>query len=572
MSGFSRVLTIGAVAAVVIGGIAAFSMLNNDVTADSGEDYVVLHRGNGAEPSSLDPHRASGTWENNVIGDMFLGLYTEGPDGAPLLGAAESQTVSEDGLTYTFILRDGLKWSDGEPMTAYDFEFGLRRIVDPATAARYAFITYVIENAEAINSGEISDLTQMGVHAIDDRTLEIKLWRPAPFFPWLLTHYTTFAVPRHTIEQFGDQWTRPDNMVTSGAYMLADWAPNDHITLVKNPYFYDTDNVAIDEVIYYPTDDESSALRRFRAGELDMNTGFPSQQYSWLLENMPDETHIYPYFSSAYVQFNMDDPKFADPRVRLALAMAVDRWTITEVILGTGQIPTFSLNPPMMPDYTPPQVSYAPERPLEDYTQEEAAARMAVQFEEARRLMREAGYGPERPLRFTYRYMEGIDSRRMAVAMKGWWREIYADVNIVNTEPAIHYNDLQSSNFEMGQAGWIADYPDPENYLLLFDSQAGALNYSNYYNEEFESLLAQAWQETDLEERADLYARAEAVMLNDNPFIPTYNSVSRTLVGRHLLGYEDNAVHIHRTRWMSIDESARTQQVGFVDRIMGLFN
>lgn len=571
MSAFSRVLTIGVAAAIVIGGIAAFSLVNEDVTAQS-DGYMVLHRGNGAEPSSLDPHRASGTWENNVIGDMFLGLYTEGPDGAPVFGAAENQTVSEDGLVYTFTLREGLEWSDGTPMTAYDFEYGLRRIVNPATAARYAFITYIIENAEAINGGQITDLTQMGAHAIDDRTLEIRLTRPAPFFPWLLTHYTTFAVPQHTIEQYGDQWTRPNNIVTSGPYMLGDWSPNNQIVLVKNPHFYDADNVAIDEVIFYPTDDESAALRRFRAGELDMNTGFPAQQYAWLQENMPDEARVHPYFSSSYIQFNMDKPQFADLRVRQALSMAVDRWTITEVILATGQVPTFSLNPPMMPDYTPPELSFAPDRPLKEFTQEENAAWMAEQRDEARRLMREAGYGPDNPLRFTYRYMEGVDSRRLAVALQNWWREIYAEVNIVNTEPAVHYNDLQSSNFEMGGAGWIADYPDPENYLLLFDSQAGALNYSNYFSEEFETLLAQAQQSADQDERARLYAQAETVMLNDHAFIPTHNSVSRTLVGQQVQGYEDNAVHIHRTRWMSVDESRRPNQDSLTDQIMRWFN
>ncbi len=570
MSVFSRVLTIGALGVVIVGGIATFSLFNDDVTAQSDGGEMVFHRGNGAEPASLDPHRASGTWENNIIGDMFLGLYTEGPDGAPIFGAAESQSISADGLTYTFTLRGGLLWSDGAPMTAYDFEYGLQRIVNPETAARYAFITYIIENAEAINSGEITDLSRMGARALDDRTLEITLTRPAPFFPWLLTHYTTFAVPQHVIEEYGDQWTRPENIVTNGAYTLRDWAPNDHISLVKNEYFFDAENVAIDEVVFYPTDDESAALRRFRAGELDMNTGFPSQQFAWLLENMPEETRIAPYFSTSYVLFNMNEERFADAGVRQALSMAVDRWTITQVILATGQIPTYSLNPPEMPDYTPPQLSFASAGAA--LSREENNEIMAARWNTARDLMREAGYGPDNPLHFTYRYMEGNDARRFAVALQGWWSEIYADVEIVNTEPAIHYRDLQSSNFEVGSAGWIADYPDPENYLLLFDSQAGALNYSNYLNEEYERLLAEAQSTPDQDTRAALYAAAEQILLNDSPFIPTHNSVSKTLVGLHVMGYEDNAVHIHRTRWMSLDESQRPTQDGMVDQIMRWFN
>ncbi len=553
-------IAIAVVAVVAIVGIVAFSSANKDATAQGAAGgTVVLNRGNGAEPSSLDPHRASGTWENNIIGDMFLGLYTEGSDGAPVFGAATSHDISEDGLTHTFHLRDGLVWSDGEPVTAQDFVYGLQRIANPETAARYAFITYIIENSQAINAGEITELDQIGARAIDDQTLELRLTRPAPFLPWLLTHYTMFAVPQHVIEEYGDDWTRPANLVTNGAYTLKEWVPNDHITLAKNPRFYDADNVAIDEVVFYPTDDESAALRRFRAGELDMNTGFPAQQYAWLQEHMPEETRVTPYFSTSYILFNMEDPAFQDPRVRRALSMTVDRDTIAYVILATGQIPTYSLNPPQMPDYTPPQLDFA-DMPLEE------------RKVEAQALMREAGYSPENPLQFTYRYMEGVDARRVAVALANWWSDIYVDASLVNTEPQVHYRDLQTGNFQMGGAGWIADYPDPENYLLLFDSEAGALNYSNYYNEEYERLLSEAQNTADQEMRAALYAQAEAILLNDSPFIPSFNSVSRTLVGQQVAGYEDNAVHIHRTRWMSIDESQRPVQEGVVDQIMRWFN
>jgi oligopeptide transport system substrate-binding protein len=525
---------------------------------------VVINRGNGAEPASLDPHRASGTWENNVIGDMFLGLYTEGPDGAPIFGAAVSHETSDDGLVHTFRLREGLLWSDGVPVTANDFVYGLRRIVDPLTAARYAFIVYIVENAQEINGGQM-ETSELGARAIDDMTLEITLTRPAPFLPWLLTHYTMFAVPQHAIEEYGDDWTRADNMVSNGAYTLSQWVPNDHITLAKNPRFYDAGNVAVDEVIFYPTDDESAALRRFRAGELDLNTGFPSQQYAWLQEHMPEETHVVPYFSTSYILFNMEREIFQDPRVRRALSMSVHREVITDIILANGQVPTYSLNPPLMPDYAPPELDFAIDG---EVTPEVVNARV----EEAQALMREAGYGPDNPLHFTYRYMEGVDARRVAVALAGWWEQIYANVDIVNTEPAVHYRDLQTRNYDMGAAGWIADYPDPENYLLLFHSESGALNYSGYDSEEYESLLNQAQQTADADERGRLYQEAETILLTDSPFIPTSNSVSKTLVGQHIVGYEDNGVHIHRTRWMSIDESQRPEQTSVIDSIRGLFN
>ncbi len=564
MSMTSRLLTIGAAGALLVAGFIGFSAMNKDVTAQDG-DMVVLHRGNGAEPSSLDPHKAAGTWENNIIGDLMLGLYTDDPQGEPILGAAEDHQISEDGLTHTFTIREGLVWSDGVPVTAGDFVFAFRRIMNPLTAARYASLLYPIENAQEINSGQNPNLEDLGVRAINDRTLEIRLNRPAAFLPALLTHYTTFALPQHVIDEYGDSWTRPENMVTNGAYSLVAWSPNDFIRVRKNPLFYDADNVAIDEIVFYPTDDSTAALRRFRAGELDMNAGFPSQQFEWLQANMPDETHVAAYIGTNYLAINLREEvngrpnPLLDLRVRQALALAIDRQIIAEQILRTGQIPAFTLVPPEMPNYTPP-VS-----PMQDMTQEE-------RNEEARRLMRQAGYGPDNQLHIQYRYRESVDNRRAAVAMAGFWQAIYADVNIINTEPAIHYRDMEQGNFEIGDAGWIADYPDPENYLFLLDSSSGLLNYGEYANPEFDALLAQAASMTDLEARSQVLTEAEAILVRELPLIPTTFSVSNALVGPHVQGYEDNLVNIHRTRFMSIDENLRPQQEGVVDQIMRWFN
>jgi len=555
----SRLLTFGIIGAVLVALFLAFNFSGPDVTAQGEDGIVTLNRGNSAEPSSLDPHRASGTWENNIIGDMFVGLYTEDETGSPVLGAAESHSVSEDGLTHTFIMREGAVWSDGEPVTAYDFEYAFRRILDPNMAAEYAAILYLIDNAEAINSAQETDLTQLGVHALDARTLEIDLNRPAPFLPWLLTHYTTFPVPMHAVEEFGDQWARPGNFVSNGAYTLESWIPNDHITVVKNPLFYDADNVAIDQVNYYPTDDASSALRRFRAGELDLNTDFPSQQIDWLRENMPDDVRVAPYIATSYIAVNTVRPPFDDVRIRRALAMAIDRDTIAYEILKVGQTPAYTLVPPLIPNYTPPQADFA------SLTQQE-------RISAAQELMREAGYGPDNMLQFVYRYRESIDNRRVAVAISRFWSEIYVDVDLVNTETATHYDDLRTGNFDLGDAGWVADFPDAENYLFLVDSNSGQLNYGSYSNPAYDALLAQAAQTADLEERAAILAQAEAIIMYDMPLIPTTYGVSKAIVAPQVQGWVDNPVNIHRTRFMSIDESLRPVRTSFADRIMGLFN
>lgn len=546
-------------ALVVLAGVGTFAFGPRAAAGPEHSDIAILHRGNGAEPSTIDPHRSAGTWENNVIGELFMGLYTDAADGSPILGSAERHEVSEDGLTHTFTIREGLTWSDGVPVTAGDFEFALHRILNPATAARYASILYLIEGAEAVNKGEETDLSTIGVHAIDDRTLEIRVIRPIPFMPWLLTHVTTFPVPRHVVEAHPDDWTNPRYIVSNGPYKLTEWLPNDHITLDANPLFYDAENVAIGRVIYYPTNDESAALRRFRAGELDMNSGFPSQQYAWLQENMPEETHVAPYIGTSYLALNFRTEALQDVRVRQALAMAINRDILATSVLRTGQTPAYTLVPPMIPDYTPPQAFFA-------------GWSMDERIERAQRLMRDAGFGPDNLLELEFRYRESVDQRRVAVALSRFWREIYVEAHLINTEPAVHYHDLETGDFDIGDAGWIADYPDPENYLFLLDTTAGPLNYGAYSNPEYDALLTRAAQTLDAEQRAEILAEAESLILTDMPLIPTVYLVSRSLVGTHVRGYEDNPVNIHRVRWMSIDEEAREARPGFVEQIRRWFN
>lgn len=247
--------------------LTVLSVLSLGLASISGAQ--TLHRGIGGEPGTLDPNLVSGNWEDMVVGDLFLGLVTDAADGRVIPGAATDWTVSDDGTVYTFHLRKDGKWSDGQPVTAHDFVFSLRRVMDPQTASTYAYILYPIKNAEAINTGKIRDLSQLGVRAIDDYTLEITLESSTPYFLELLTHYTAFPIPKHVVERYGKDWVKPGHLVSNGAYKLVEWLPQTHIKAVKNEWFYDADHVAIDTVFYYPTEDRSAALKRFRAGELD---------------------------------------------------------------------------------------------------------------------------------------------------------------------------------------------------------------------------------------------------------------------------------------------------------------
>jgi len=287
--------------AVAGGGVLALKGTSGRGYTFSTSDNKTLNRGNGNEPDTLDPHKAQGQWEYNVIGDMFMGLMTEGADGSPVPGAAVSYSASADGLTYTFKIRDHL-WSDGTPVTAHDFVFSLRRIADPKTNAQYVSILYPIKNMQAVYEGKLRP-EDVGARAIDDKTLEISFHFQVPYIAQLLTHFTSFAVPKHVVEKHGDDWLLPHNFASNGSYVLKEWIPNDHVRLVKNPHFYDHDKVKIETVNYYPTPDSQAAVKRFRGGEFDLlDDSLPPQQIDWLRANLAKELRLSPFILTQYVQ------------------------------------------------------------------------------------------------------------------------------------------------------------------------------------------------------------------------------------------------------------------------------
>lgn len=491
------------------------------------------------EPASLDPHKISGVWENDVVGDLFEGLVTEAADGTRIPGVAESWEISDDGTVYTFTLRDNAKWSDGEPVTADDFVFAFQRILAPATAADYAYLLYPIKNAEAVYAGE-ADTSTLGVQAIDALTLQITLERSTPYFLDQLSHYTAYPLPRHTVEAHGNEWSRPGNMVSNGAFQLEDWQSQTRITATRNPNFHDADQVALDEVVYFPIEERNTALNRFRAGEIDIAREFPTQQYDWLMDNLPEAVQVAPYLGIYYYVFNArDGHATTDPRVREALSLAVRREVITDQILGTGELPAYSFVPPNVSHYEAPTASFA------ELSQEE-------RLERARELLQEAGYGPDNPLELMLRYNTSEDHRKVAIAIAAMWKPLGVEVDLYNSEVAVHYADIRQGDFDVARAGWIGDYNDAQNFLSLLESNVSN-NYGAYSSPEFDELMSKAANTLDLEERADIMAEAETIALEDSATLPIYYYVSRNLVSPDLGGWETNIEDIHRSRWIHFD-------------------
>lgn len=494
---------------------------------------TVLNRGNGAEPDSLDPQFVGGTWEENIVGDLMIGLTTLDASARPMPGMAERWSVSPDGLTWTFTLRKAI-WSDGAPVTADDFVFAWRRMLNPATGSRYAYNLWVVENARAVSEGKAAAL---GVEAKGPATLVVHLEHPAPYLPELLTHPSTYPLPRHVVEKKGNGWARPGIYVGNGPYVLKEWAPNDHVTLVRNPRFYDAAHVAIDRVNYLPTNDAEAALRRFRAGELDMQTPVPQTQMDWLRANLKSGLHVMPSLAEVYIAFNLAYPPLKDARVRRALNLVYDREAVVQKVLKLGERPAYS--------YVPPGTANYPGGAALDFKNKPYPARLA----EAQNLMRAAGYGPGNRLKLAYMTTTNPDSRRVAAVFQAMCRAIFIDLDIQATDLQLELRNLRQHNFQLGAASWLADFNDASNFLDLLRSDGGN-NYAGYRKPKFDAAMDAAQAEPDLKTRGQLLLAAERIALADMPWLMVRVASQSEVVQPRVQGYVQNVRDFNRTRWL----------------------
>ena len=501
---------------------------------------TVYHRGNSGEPETLDQHLTSTTTEAHILRDLYEGLVIYDAKAQVIPGVAESWTISDDGLVYTFTLREDARWSNGDPVTAEDFVFSYRRILDPATGGKYANILYPIANAEAVNKGEAEPET-IGVRAVDQRTVEITLASATPYFVELLTHQTSLPVHPASVEAHGMAFTRPENMVSNGAYALVEWVPNAHIKVAKNEHFHDAENVQIDHVYFYPTEDRSAALRRFMAGELHSNSDVPTEQMAFMREELGDQLRIAPWLGTYYYAVNMEKEGLSDARVRRALSMAVDRDFLADEIWGGAMFAAHSFVPPGIGNYGEP--AYADYKDLPMFDREE----------QAMVLLAEAGFGPDNPLQVEIRYNSSENHQKTATAVADMWKPLGVEVTLFNTDLKSHYAHLRDrGDFDVARAGWIGDYSDPQNFLFMVESDNTGFNYARYENPEYDALMDKAAATADLEARAEILLQAEAMFMRDLPFIPLMYYSSKNLVSSSLQGWEDNIQDVHASRWMSI--------------------
>ena len=498
---------------------------------------MVINRGTSAEPPSLDPNLAAGTLASPIINDLFTGLLSRGPDSLPEPGSAESWEISEDGKTYTFKLRPDLRWSDGRALTAEDFVYSYRRIVDPKTASRLVGMYFPIKNTREIMEGTMAPET-LGVSAPDDRTVVFELTQPTPYLLELLTNLQSVPVPRHVIEEHGSGWTKPGVMVSNGAFYLAERVPQSYIGLKKNPNFYDADSVRLDGINWHPTQDLATSLKRFRAGELDIILNFPPSEIGWIRENLADALYITPIPGTYFLVANTRKPPFDDVRVRKALYLAIDRDAIANRLLKTGVSPAWSQVSPALSTY--PGIEM-----------EEAQMSFPERQALARQLIKESGYDTSQRIELAYDTNE--ENRKIMVAIAAMWQSIGVRTELINVEFPMLFRKVRTQNFAMSRWFYIAPFDDAYAMLQLFTAD-NPNNWPGINNPDFDELLRQSNYVTDPAERQAMLQEAERELMSEYAIIPITYYVGRRLISPRIKGWVDTSAGPTKSRYLSLED------------------
>lgn len=462
------------------------------------------------EHSSVDPQVVEDVSGAEIVRDLFEGLMNQDQDGNLVPGVATGFITNDAKDVYTFTLRDNAKWSNGDPVLASDFVFGWKRAVDPELSSPYSWFMELmsIENAAAIIAGE-KPVDELGVTAIDDHTLEVRLSAALPYFPQMTTHSTTFPAPQKVIAQHGDAWTKPENIVSNGAYILTEHLPQERSVRERNVMYWDNEHTIVEKVVALVINDENVALTRYLAGELD-RTEVPAGQYPRLQQEYPAQAISFPRLCSYYYTFNLseDGPEaFKDPRVRQALSLAVDRKIITEKILAGGQPEAYTFAPEATAGFTVPQV-------------EMSAMTQAERDSLARELLAEAGYGPDNPLTFNMIYNTSESHKKIAVALGQMWKQkLGVQTDLGNLEWKVFLETRGNQDFDLARGAWCGDYNEASTFLDLLQSNSG-YNDGKFQNDRVDELLASA---KTADNTTKLYTEVEQILAQESPIIPIYH-------------------------------------------------
>jgi oligopeptide transport system substrate-binding protein len=492
---------------------------------------AILRRGNGPEPESLDPHQARSEAALTILRDLYEGLTEIGADGTPVLAAADRCDISADGKTYRFHLRSGARWSNGDPVVAEDFAAAWRRLVDPHTGAQYADLLAPVRGAAVITAA-LADPATLAVQAPDAATLVVELEHPAAYFLGVFAHPATSPIHRASLAAHGRSFAKPAVMVSNGAFVLTRWDFGSHLVAQRNRRYWNDKATRLEGVEYYSFAEPGTELRAFRTGELDITATIPAAQAAWVKEHLGRELHIAPQLAVYYLGLNLRRPPFAaNPQLRRALSLAIDRERLVQSVTASGELPAYTFVPPTIFNYSPPEP---------DYARWPAPQRIA----RARQLLAEAGM-LEHPPRLELRYNSSELHARIATAVAQMWKEALGiETSLHAEEFKVLLQDIDRGNVtQVFRASWIGDYDDAYSFLQVLKSDFG-INLPHYANADYDGLLARAENEGDATARRALLQRAEALMLADQPLLPLYFYVAKHLVSAQVQGWRDNAMNV----------------------------
>lgn len=514
---------------------------------ERGNQEQILHIGNLGEPNDLDPHIVATHNDAHIAMALFEGLVQYDPrTSEPVAAGAERWETLADNLTWTFHLRKNAKWSNGDPVTANDYVFALRRLLMPALGGEYANMMFVLKNAEAFYGGRITDPAQVGARAADDHTLVLTLERPVPYLLTMACHASWYPLHRATIEKFGkvDQrgspWTRAGNLVGNGYFTLKEWRPNQFIRLAKSETYWDRENVKLKEVFFYPIESEDAEERSFRSGQLHVTSTMPITKIATYKDSPYYHPHVllgtYAYY------FNVNVKPLDDARVRRALAMAIDREAIVRDVTKGGQIAAGNLCPPDIAGFT-------------------ARARVPYDLPAAKKLLAEAGFPDGRgfpQLDLLFNTNEG--HRTIAEAVQQMWKKgLGIDIRLYNQEGKVWADSMRTKNYQIARYAWIGDYLDPSTFLELMEGNNGN-NNTNWKNEEYDRLIAAARATSDREKRYEYFQRCEEILAQECPSAPVYFYMRNNLRRPEVKGWYGNLLDNHPLKGVYLDPGAAVKQ------------
>lgn len=487
----------------------------------------ILLWGIGADPKTLDPQVATGVTENRIISAITEGLIAYHPDNdnLPSPGVAESWDHNDDYSVWTFHLRPDSLWSNGDPVTADDFVYSYKRMLEPKFAGQYAQALFLLVNGQEYKQGQVTDFADVGVRALDPHTLELRLTGPTPYFLSMLKHYSWFPVHPPTIEATGSyldvsgRWTRPKTFVGNGPYLLKEWKDYQWILAEKDPNYWDAENVHLKTIYFFPIEDDNTENRMFMSGSLHLTSTVPVNDVPILIKTDP-RLKIDPYLGTYFYRINIEKPPLDDPRVRRALALAIDRQMLVDRVTLAGQTPAITYVPPGFDGYVPPDnvVTYNPE--------------------EARRLLAEAGYpGGQGFPNFQVLFNTSEAHRKIAEAVVEMWKQnLGIQPALDNSEWKVYLDRQLHQNYEISRSAWIGDYMDPITFLEMWTTGNGN-NNTGWSNAEYDRLIAEAFRAPSPEQHYEDLRLAEQILLDELPILPVYFYTAQYMIDPRLKGW-----------------------------------